>query len=265
MIKIFIDPGHGGKDPGAVGNGLVEKNLNLEIAHLIKQFLTDHYQDIVVQMSRTKDETISLRERTNQANKWGADLYLSIHINAGGGQGFESYIFSGQFANKNTTDQIRRAIHDMIIEEMNLNDRGKKEANFHVLRETRMPAVLTESGFIDHKEDARNLRNNDWLEEVAESHGKGIAKALNLTPKTESKLDDPFYRVVSGSFLEYDNARKKADQLKRYGYESYILPTTHQNDRYYRVIVGAFRQRNNAERRVSNLEKDGFDSFIVEV
>src|SRR5690625_1276987 len=101
--------------------------------------------------------------------------------------------------------------------------------------------------------------------EMKDTYCKGKAKPINLTPKTGSKLDDPFYRVVSGSFLEYDNARKKADQLKRYGYESYILPTTHQNDRYYRVIVGAFRQRKNAERRVSNLEKDGFDSFIVEV
>src|SRR5690625_6459336 len=110
-----------------------------------------------------------------------------------------------------------------------------------------MPAVLTESGFIDHKEDARNLRNNDWLEEVAESHGKGIAKALDLTPKTESKLDDPFYRVVSGSFLEYDNARKKGDQLKRDGYEGYILPPTYENDQYYLVIRCALRLRNNSD------------------
>lgn len=265
MVKIFIDPGHGGRDPGAVGNGLVEKNINLEVGHYLRTFLIRNYQDISIQMSRTADETMTLRERTNKANQWGADLFVSIHMNAGGGYGFESYIFNGQFANKHVTNQLRSAIHETIIDEMNLNDRGQKEANFHVLRETQMPAVLTEGGFIDHKEEARKMRNNDWLEELAESHGKGIAKALNLTEKTQVNVNDPFYRVVAGSFLEHENARKRADSLKRYGYESYILPTIHQSDRYYRVIVGAFRQKGNAERRVKSLETDGFDSFIVEV
>lgn len=265
MVKIYIDPGHGGNDPGAISNGLSEKNLTLQIGHFLSDYLNKNYQDVSVQMSRTKDETVSLAERTNKANNWGADLYLSIHVNAGGGNGFESYIFNGQFANQSRTKQLRAKIHDTIISEMNWNDRGKKQANFHVLRETKMAAVLTESGFIDHQQEARLMRDNDWLKNVATSHAKGVAQAFNLKETSQPLLDDPLYRVVVGSFLVEKNAREKVDLLKEKGYESYIFSFAHQNKRYYRVIAGAFRQRENANRRVSDLKKDGFESFIFEV
>ena len=92
MTKIFIDPGHGGTDPGAVGNGLQEKNLTLSIATQIRDMLVSEYENVEVRMSRTGDTTLSLTERTNMANSWGADYFLSVHINAGGGTGFESFI-----------------------------------------------------------------------------------------------------------------------------------------------------------------------------
>lgn len=264
MVKIFIDPGHGGNDPGARGNGLEEKQITLIIGQLIRDYLLENYQDVSVRMSRNTDKTVSLTARTNNANNWGADLYLSVHINAGGGHGFESFIFNGQFKNKSRTEQIRSVIHDLLTSDMSWRDRGKKEANFHVLRETRMPAVLTESGFIDHRADASNMRNNHWLESIASSHAQGIARAFNLKKKIKQPLTDSFYRVVSGSFLSEKNARDKVDVLKKKGYESYILPYAVQNERYYRVIVGAFRDKSNAERRVKQLDSAGFKSFIVE-
>ena len=73
MVKIFIDPGHGGTDPGAVGNGLQEKNLTLQIATRVKNILLAEYNNVSVLMSRTGDTSLSLQERTNQANAWGAD------------------------------------------------------------------------------------------------------------------------------------------------------------------------------------------------
>lgn len=87
MVKLFIDPGHGGTDPGAVGNGIQEKNLTLQIATLIKDILTLEYDNVSIRMSRTGDQTVSLSERTNAANAWGADFFLSVHINAGGEPG----------------------------------------------------------------------------------------------------------------------------------------------------------------------------------
>lgn len=76
MPKIFIDPGHGGKDLGASGNGLVEKNVALDIAKQIQAMLTD-YQDVEVKMSRSDDSYLTLTERTNLANNWGGKLLCS--------------------------------------------------------------------------------------------------------------------------------------------------------------------------------------------
>ncbi len=84
MTKIYLDPGHGGNDPGAVGNGLREKDLTLEIGLKVRDILLRNYENVEVRMSRTADTTLSLDQRTNDANTWGADFLISIHINAGG-------------------------------------------------------------------------------------------------------------------------------------------------------------------------------------
>src|SRR5699024_11444864 len=84
MVKIFIDPGHGGSDGGAAANGLKEKDVTLKIAKKIRSRL-GNYEGVGTKMSRTTDKYISLTGRTNMANSWNADFFLSIHINAGGG------------------------------------------------------------------------------------------------------------------------------------------------------------------------------------
>ncbi|MGX1430491.1 N-acetylmuramoyl-L-alanine amidase [Cytobacillus horneckiae] len=78
MVKIYIDPGHGGTDPGAVGNGLQEKALILQISNRIRDLLAG-YSNAEVKMSRTGDQTVSLAQRTTDANNLGADFFLSIH------------------------------------------------------------------------------------------------------------------------------------------------------------------------------------------
>ena len=75
MIKLFIDPGHGGNDPGAVGNGLREKDLTLAIALETRRVLLTEYEGIQVKMSREKDQTVSLKARTDAANAWNATFY----------------------------------------------------------------------------------------------------------------------------------------------------------------------------------------------
>lgn len=92
MFKLFLDPGHGGSDPGAVGNGIQEKDITLKIATKIRDFLLNEYSDVSILMSRTGDTYPTLSDRTNAANSWGANYFLSIHINAGGGTGFESFV-----------------------------------------------------------------------------------------------------------------------------------------------------------------------------
>ncbi|GGM37504.1 sporulation-specific N-acetylmuramoyl-L-alanine amidase [Paraliobacillus quinghaiensis] len=266
MVKIFIDPGHGGNDPGATAYGLNEKDINLNIALKLDRLLTQSYKEVSTRLARTSDTTVTLDERTNMANAWGADYYLSIHINAGGGVGFESYIWNGSFSNKRKTESLRTNIHEEIVENVGWRDRGKKEANFHVLRESSMPAVLTENGFIDNRNEANEMRESNWIEHIAEAHASGIAKAFNLVRKAET--EDPqetntFYRVVTGSFKLENNARQRRYVLRDQGYNSFIVEFTHDGTTYHRVVTGSFQNKSNAEVRQKELERIGFESFLA--
>ncbi len=182
MVKIFIDPGHGGNDPGAVGNGLREKDLTLTISKRIKAYLDNNYSGHNTRLSRTGDTTMSLSQRTNAANNWGADYFLSVHINAGGGTGYEDYIYNGNVSSK--TVSIRDVVHAEVVKQIsNVRNRGKKRANFHVVRETRMPAMLSENLFIDTKADADKLKDSKFIDKVAKGHAIGLAKAFKLKKK----------------------------------------------------------------------------------
>ena len=264
MVKIFIDPGHGGSDPGANAYGLNEKDINLDIALTLERLLTQSYQHVFTHLSRTTDTTVTLDERTNMANDWGADYYLSIHINAGGGVGFESYIWNGRFSTKSETEGLRADVHDEIVRIVGWRDRGKKEANFHVLRETSMPAVLTENGFIDNRDEANQMRNSNWIKQIAEAHLLGIAKAFNLEEKeTADTQKSTFYRVVTGSFKSKKNAEQRRATLSKRDYSSFIVEFTDDGTTYHRVIAGSFQYKSNAEVRKKELEKIGFESFLV--
>lgn len=191
MVKIFIDPGHGGTDSGAVGNGLQEKNLTLQIGTRIKDILTAEYDNISILMSRTGDQSLTLTQRTNAANSWGADFLLSVHINAGGGTGYEDYVYPGVGA---PTTTYQSNIHSEVMKLVDFNDRGKKSANFHMLRESNMPALLTENGFIDNANDAAKLKSASFIEALARGHVNGITKSFNL-PKKSTAV---YHTVVSG-------------------------------------------------------------------
>src|SRR5690625_551790 len=130
MTKIYIDAGHGGSDPGAVANGLREKDLTLDIAKRIKKYLDDNYTGHTIRMSRTTDKTMSLKQRTDDANRWGADYFLSIHINAGGGTGYEDYIYSG-VSNTSKAAKVRNTVHAevaKVLRQYKVANRGKKKA-----------------------------------------------------------------------------------------------------------------------------------------
>ncbi|MEK3992364.1 N-acetylmuramoyl-L-alanine amidase family protein [Robertmurraya sp. FSL R5-0851] len=183
MVKIFIDPGHGGTDPGAVGNGIQEKNITLQISNKLREILINEYDGVSVRMSRSGDETLTLNQRTNMANQWGADFLYSIHINSGGGTGYEDYIYRG-LSSSSRTAQMQRTIHSEIIARNNMNDRGMKKADFHMLRETNMDAVLTENGFIDNPSDAAKMKSTAWIESVARGHAVGLEKVYKLSKKS---------------------------------------------------------------------------------
>ncbi|WP_017470607.1 N-acetylmuramoyl-L-alanine amidase [Amphibacillus jilinensis] len=200
MTKIFIDPGHGGKDPGAVANGLQEKDIVLDIAKRIQSKLGD-YNDVQVKLSRTNDTFVSLTNRAKDANDWGADYFVSIHINAGGGTGYEDFIFNGNVsqATRDNQDELNKAN----VSATGFNNRGKKSANFAVLRQTNMPAVLTENGFIDNATDANNLKSAAFLDKIADGHVSGLVKILGLKKKATQSTGNrsTTYTVRSGDTL----------------------------------------------------------------
>src|SRR5690625_2384935 len=168
VVKIFIDPGHGGQDPGASGHGLKEKNVVLEIALRVADVLTKNYLGVDVQLSRTADTFIELEERASQANAWGADYFVSIHNNAfnGSAHGFESYIYNDNVSQ--TTKDKQKDVHQYISSSLNVNDRGMKDANFSVLRNTSMTAILLELLFIDNKAETNKLGSTQFKNKLGD-------------------------------------------------------------------------------------------------
>ncbi len=177
---VVIDPGHGGRDPGAVGiSGLQEKDVILPISQDVARILEQ--QGMQVRMTRNNDTFVSLEGRTNMANSINADLFVSIHANAisldrPDVNGLETYYHQ-------TGRNLAATIHRNILQRLNIRDRRVRQARFYVLRQSRMPSVLVEVGFVTGREDAANLRNPNFRRQMAEAIAAGIieySRANNL-------------------------------------------------------------------------------------
>ncbi|QFR56246.1 endolysin [Bacillus phage 000TH010] len=193
---VWLDAGHGGKDSGAAANGIKEKDIVLKIVKKVKSILTSRYE-VAVKLTRESDVFYELIDRARKANAAKADLFVSVHINATpGGKGFETYRYVETSASSSTGQQ-QKVLHDAIykrIKKYGIKDRGEKAADLSVLRNTSMPAILTENLFIDNKDEAALLKKDSFLDAVAEGHAEGIAEILNLKKKSggsDEKEDKP--------------------------------------------------------------------------
>jgi len=263
-MRLYLDPGHGGNDSGATGNGLLEKDLNLDIALRIRDLLNNNYQNVEVNMSRATDVARTLGQRTNEANAWGADYFLSIHCNAfnGSARGYEDFIHSSLSGNSQTAI-YQNIMHEEITRVNQLSNRGKKQQNFHVLRETTMPALLTENGFIDNASDAALMGDPSWRQRVAQGHVNGLARAFNL--QGNGGGSDVIYRVIAGSFQARENADARVNFLSSNGIDSFVGTITVSGQPWFRVQTGAFSNRDNAEVRLNEVKSAGIsDAFIVQ-
>lgn len=228
LTKLFIDAGHGGKDSGAIGNGLYEKNVVLTIAKKMEDYLKANFKNIDIMLSRTGDTFPTLTERTEQANRWGADAYVSIHINANADskpRGFETYIHTqtgvGTVSFQNV---MHREIWKQISGVSGVVDRGQKRANFHVLRETNMKAFLSENLFISNAADAALLKSDEFLNKLAVGHAQGVEKFFGLERVRPPSSDTgELYQVIAGTYSIYENAENQVARLKKDGYSAYIV------------------------------------------
>ncbi|OUM93307.1 MAG: hypothetical protein BAA00_15660 [Parageobacillus thermoglucosidasius] len=220
---IVIDPGHGGKDPGAVAHGLKEKDVVLRLGLMVRDELANYDAD--VHLTRGKDTFIGLSERATFANRLAADLFVSLHCNAGGGKGFESYIYSTAGT---ATANIQNIIHGEVMAYLKghgIVDRGKKRANLAVCRETKMPAVLLECLFIDNLRENQLLRDDSFLRGLASAISSGIVKALGFKQKTTKPVEQTKarYRLLTGTFSTREDAEAAAEKLRQmFGWTVYV-------------------------------------------
>lgn len=163
-MKIFIDAGHNysGCDTGAQGNGLREQDITFIIAKKLRDLLKNDGHAVKMSRNALTDNigttlNESLKKRVQMSNDWGADLFISIHTNAGGGKGTETYVYS----TKSSAITYAQKIQNSIVQNLGMTNRGvKARPDLYVLANTKAPALLVETAFIDNIADAYDLANH---------------------------------------------------------------------------------------------------------
>ena len=176
---VVIDPGHGGPDPGAIGiGGIRETDVVLEVSKIVKKLLSE--KGVKVSLTRKNEVDLDLPPRVYFANRMDADIFVSIHANASRGKrrdinGLETFYFKGwrgRLLAKRIQKQILRVSPGS-------PDRGVKQGRFYVVKNTKMPAVLVEIGFLTGRLDARRLEKTSHRKRIAYAIAKGILEYLS--------------------------------------------------------------------------------------
>lgn len=190
MLDLMIDAGHGGKDPGAVGpTVLQEKDITLKLAPKVGNLLTA--QGVKIGYTRTTDVFVELDDRAAMANNAEARYFLSIHINSAGSAavtGTETFAYAAGAQG----EKLAKAIQSNLVANIKLPDRGVKFANFAVLRETNMPAALTEVCFICNPTEEALLKDDAFLDKAALGIAKGVVSFLGLAWKDSDPQQNYF-------------------------------------------------------------------------
>lgn len=209
-IKICLDPGHGGSDPGAVGNGLQEKTINLDIANRAKGLFQQDGATVI--STRTSDVSVSLQGRCDIANNNGAHRFISSHCNAGGGVGTETFCHPSGSSN---SYDLRNKINPELVAHMGTSNRGVKTADFYVLRNTSMPAILAEVAFIDNAGDAAKLASAAYRQEAGRAYLHGTQAHYGQT--VHDPVSDIIIDNTSGSFYASGNWATGTSSTDKYG------------------------------------------------
>ena len=201
---VVLDPGHGGQDNGARGaRGVEEKRVVLDIARRMRaQFLK---AGVKVYMTRESDRFVELDERCRKAERWGADLFISIHLNSAGNAlaaGAESYVLAapgyestaGGLSNLSqpgnrfeaASSVVGYHIQKALTMRIGAHDRGVKRSRFLVLKNAPCPAVLVECGFVSNRREEERLLSESYREAVAQGLVRGSLSYLNLIKRSRT-------------------------------------------------------------------------------
>ncbi len=209
-VIVVLDPGHGGSDSGASANGLVEKDLNLRIAKACKSEL-EQYNGVTVYMTRDNDTFVELEERARRAKAWGADIFVSLHMNSAtaGANGVEVYYPNrGHNADvHNKGEALARQIQNQLVS-LGLNDRNIKFKNatdgskyddgslmdyYSVIRNNKLngiPGIIVEHAFLTNSSDAARLKDDNFVRQLGIADATGIANYFNLSKGPSIKVED---------------------------------------------------------------------------
>ena len=216
--KIYINPGHSNVDPGAVGYE-TERKLNVKVSAYMNAYLLANYD---CQTMVTDGNNNSLSVVANEANKWGADLFVSNHFNAGGGDGYEALVYSEKRMPLGQT-------FEKYVKAVGQNSRGVKlRPGLAVLRLTNMPAVFNEGAFVDNQKDIADWNDDAELEKLGIAYAQAAAEYLELEKKAVSpapadpEAESTLYRVQVGAYRDKANAEAMKKKLTAAGYDAYI-------------------------------------------
>lgn len=226
--KVFISAGHGGYDSGAVGNGFKEKDLNLSIALACGNYLKS--KGVEIQMSRVKDENDDLNQEVRESNAFGPDLAVSIHNNAGGGDGVETWYSIVGGLGKTCAENILAE-----VVKIGQNSRGAKTRKgsngrdyYGFIRQTKAPAVIVECAFVDNSNDIQIIDTEPERVAMGEAIAKGILKTLGIDYSTPSIAQTPAPAPVAKSIEEvakdvingkYGNGEDRKNAIINAGYD----------------------------------------------
>lgn len=208
MKKVFLGVGHGGNDVGA-SKYLVEKDVNLVMAKACRDYL--EYNGVQVLMSRTKDENDPLADEIKECNAFNPDLAVDIHNNAGGGDGFEAYYYTGGGTSKTLAFNIEQEViaigQNSRGIKTKVNSSGKDYYGF--IRQIKAPSVIVEGVFVDNATDVKIADTEAEQKAFGYAYARGILKTLGIAPKdipTANSTSEKLYRVQIGAFKKRENA-----------------------------------------------------------
>lgn len=255
--KVIIDAGHGGVEPGAIYEGRKEKNDTLQLAFDLGNAL--ERRGIQVEYTRVNDIYDSPYEKAAIANRSDADFFISLHRNAmpipGSASGVQTLVYS----KNSTAGQLARNIQEELVQIGWKNLGTIERPGLVVLKNTKMPAVLIEAGFIDNPED------NMFFDEKLAANADAIAEGVLMTFREfdqispESGEEPGFYMVQTGVFRRRAYAEEELQELRERGYPAFMVV---KNGIYY-VRAGAFRNLENAIAQERQLRQQGFATYIV--
>ncbi len=179
---IMIDPGHGGEDEGCSNTGIMEKDINLNIAILVQAKLTDLGFEVI--MTRETDVYVAKEQRVEMANYYMPDIYVSIHQNSYEGteaKGIETWFYGEN--EHSDSEHLAQVIHQQTVRQTGAVQREvRSDGDFSVIEKTKMPACLIETGFLSNREERELLNNSEYQEQLATGIAAGIE--LYFNPKT---------------------------------------------------------------------------------